>query len=181
MTNRIMELAVQMARAYSLKESKHFSTAEALLKTEVARVEAELAHWKEARQNALDGGDLLKTELAECRAKLAEITSKQLETRRKHQEDYEALHDAVATHQAYLCKAWGETDLPSASIVNSLRAARSFLIAEWLGAECEEADEAIEQMQQCWLDEREWALEFEIGGISVERVFEAALAAGARE
>ena len=35
-------------------------------------------------------------EIERLRAKLAEITSEQLETRRKHREDYEALHDAVA-------------------------------------------------------------------------------------
>ena len=35
-------------------------------------------------------------ELAECKAKLETLESEQVETRRKHREDYEALHDAVA-------------------------------------------------------------------------------------
>ena len=38
----------------------------------------------------------LEAELAECKTELAEITFEQKETRRKHQEDYDALHDAVA-------------------------------------------------------------------------------------
>ena len=43
------------------------------LQAEVNRMEAELAHWKEARQSAIDAGELMKTERDELRAKLAAI------------------------------------------------------------------------------------------------------------
>ena len=68
MTNRIMELAKDMMRAYGGLTVIDLQKARNALQAEVTRVEAELA----------------------------ECIAEQLETRRKHREDYEALHDAVA-------------------------------------------------------------------------------------
>lgn len=80
----------------------------------------------------------------------------------------------------YLCKAWGETDLPSAAIVRGVDGIRAFLIEEWLGdADAENyAGEKIlpavlSEMQENWEREGqafEWSTQFEIGGISVQRV-----------
>lgn len=81
-----------------------------------------------------------------------------------------------------LCRAWGETDQPGVRIVNSLTELREFLIAEWLGEEGEELDETMRMLN----DPDEWerdtsgmvSFEFEIGGVSLERVYHSG-AAGA--
>lgn len=87
-----------------------------------------------------------------------------------------------AQHDTFLCKAWGETDLPVAAIVVGLDAVRQFLIDQWLcDADHEHDDgtkalpEAMQSMQDEWEVEGEswpWKVEFEIGGISVQRVFD---------
>jgi hypothetical protein len=93
---------------------------------------------------------------------------------------------AAYAELAYLCKAWGETDLPSAAIVRSLDGVRAFLVEQWLGS----ADSAghdgepilpavMAEMHEDWEREGqafEWSTEFEIGGISVQRVDDAARA-----
>lgn len=80
----------------------------------------------------------------------------------------------------YLCKAWGETDLPIAAIVNGLDGVRAFLVEVWLG-DADAVDHAgektlpsvMDEMQGDWEREGEaweWSCEFEIGGISVQKV-----------
>lgn len=74
-----------------------------------------------------------------------------------------------------LCRAWGETDLPSVRIVNTPAEIREFLVAEWLGEEDEELDGIMLLLN----DPDRWegdspdmvSFEFEIGGVSLERVF----------
>lgn len=74
-----------------------------------------------------------------------------------------------------LCRAWSETDLPSVRIVNTPAEIREFLVAEWLGEEGEELDGIMLLLN----DPDRWegdtpdmvAFEFEIGGVSLERVF----------
>lgn len=73
-----------------------------------------------------------------------------------------------------LCRAWGETDLPSVRIVNTTAEIREFLVAEWLGEEGEELDGIMLLLN----DPGEWegetpdmvSFKFEIGGVSLERV-----------
>lgn len=89
-----------------------------------------------------------------------------------------------AAQDRYLCQAWGETDLPVAAIVGGLEAVRAFLVAYWLGdADHEGYDGSktlpavMQQMQEDSALEGEawkWSAEFEIGGISVQKVFHAA-------
>jgi hypothetical protein len=84
----------------------------------------------------------------------------------------------------YLCKAWGETDLPAAAMVTDLDGVRTFLIAEWLGSADEthddgtnSLDDALQDMQEQWVregDAWEWSTHFEIGGVSVQKVYEPA-------
>lgn len=104
---------------------------------------------------------------------------------------FDAAYDALAASpqpqpvqpsEQYLCKAWGETDLPAAAIVSGLDGVRAFLVEQWLGdAEHEHDDgtkalpEAMADMQTYWVTEGEcWSAEFEIGGVSVQKVFHAA-------
>ncbi|AZG12033.1 MULTISPECIES: hypothetical protein [Cupriavidus] len=80
----------------------------------------------------------------------------------------------------YLCKAWGETDLPAAAIVVGMAGVRAFLISEWIGSTDAAQDDgtnsledALQDMQEQWAREGEaweWALRFEIGGVSVQKV-----------
>ena len=84
----------------------------------------------------------------------------------------------------YLCKAWGETDLPAAAMVTDLDGVRAFLIAEWLGSADDthddgtnSLDDALQDMQEQWAregDAWEWSTHFEIGGVSVQKVYEPA-------
>ena len=99
----------------------------------------------------------------------------------RHQADAGAV--PVAQDQ-YLCQTWGETDLPVAAIVDGLEGVRAFLVAQWLGSEDAEADDgtrmlpaAMDDMQDNWQLEGKawkWSAEFEIGGISVQKVWAAA-------
>lgn len=91
---------------------------------------------------------------------------------------------ALQAGDTYLCKVWGETDLPAAAIVTGLDGVRAFLIAEWLGsADHQDGDgtnsleSALRDMQEQWEREGEaweWSAEFEIGGVSVQKVGHAA-------
>lgn len=88
--------------------------------------------------------------------------------------------DSKEREPTYLCQAWGETDLPSAAIVQGLDAVREFLVEQWLGDADQEHDDgtkalpaAMADMQEQWALEGEawkWSISFEIGGISVQRV-----------
>lgn len=74
-----------------------------------------------------------------------------------------------------LCRAWGETDLPGVRIVNSMTELSEFLIAEWLGKPGPDLDDVMLELH----DPAVWdagtsgmvAFEFEIGGVSLERVY----------
>jgi hypothetical protein len=80
----------------------------------------------------------------------------------------------------FLCKAWGETDLPAAAIVTGLEGVSAFLVEQWLGDADHEAYDGtktlpsvMQDMQDEWAVEGEaweWSTEFEIGGISVQKV-----------
>lgn len=86
------------------------------------------------------------------------------------------LHQHV---EGFLCKAWGETDLPAAALCRDMAGVRQFLIDEWLGNEDSpdwEGNPILpgvmdELATYNWADEgNEWNTEFEIGGLSIERV-----------
>lgn len=86
----------------------------------------------------------------------------------------------VALGGSYLCRAWGETDLPVAEIALDLDGVRRFMVREWWGEEAPSEYDSDENMAdrimaeiegQDWRDDPKWSAEFEIGGVSVERVF----------
>ena len=80
---------------------------------------------------------------------------------------------------AFLCRAWGETDLPSAELVLDWEGVRRFMIREWLGAEDAtdyDGTVTLDRLKEDF-DEHEadmrggtFEVEFEIGGVSIERV-----------
>lgn len=99
----------------------------------------------------------------------------------------EAVVAATDLHQhveGFLCKAWGESDLPAAALCRDMAGVRQFLIDEWLGDEDSPDWEGKpilpgvmdELATYNWADEgNEWSTRFEIGGLSIERVtFQAA-------
>lgn len=76
---------------------------------------------------------------------------------------------------AFLCRAWGETELPSAELAHDWEGVRRFLIREWLGEEDEEAllqakDDFEQYEEDMGTNGGPFSIEFEIGGISIERV-----------
>ncbi|MGJ7529813.1 hypothetical protein [Variovorax sp. GB1P17] len=84
--------------------------------------------------------------------------------------------EAVAqAFDAFLCRAWGETDLPSAELVADWEGVRRFMVREWLG---EEDDEVLLQIRDDFAQHEEdmgtnggpLSVAFEIGGVSIERV-----------
>lgn len=90
----------------------------------------------------------------------------------------------VAEHFiGYLCRAWGETEHPSAELVRDLNGVRRFMVREWLGEEdatdydgTPTLPAIMEEIEgRDWRGE--WHIEFEIGGVSVEQVFGTAIAA----
>jgi len=91
---------------------------------------------------------------------------------------------------AFLCRAWGETELPSAEIVLGWEGVRRFMVREWLGKDCAtDADGTVTlDRLKAGFDEHEaelescaYIIEFEIGGVSVERVVGVSDTAVARE
>jgi hypothetical protein len=80
---------------------------------------------------------------------------------------------------AFLCRAWGETDLPSAELVAGWEGVRRFMIREWLGeqdATDYDGTVTLDRLKEEF-DEHEddmrggaFEVEFEIGGVSIERV-----------
>lgn len=81
--------------------------------------------------------------------------------------------------QAFLCRAWGESDLPAAELVPDWDGVRAFMVREWTGSEDATADDGAnyldelkEEFDRHEEDERggPYEIRFEIGGVSVERV-----------
>lgn len=81
--------------------------------------------------------------------------------------------------QAFLCRAWGESDLPAAELVPDWDGVRAFMVREWTGSEDATADDGTnyldelkEEFDRHEEDERggPYEIRFEIGGVSVERV-----------
>lgn len=79
---------------------------------------------------------------------------------------------------AYLCRAWGETDLPAVELVHDEAGIRAFMVREWLGREDARDGDGTLTLPGVmegiagndWEDDPVWNIEFEIGGVSVERV-----------
>jgi hypothetical protein len=85
----------------------------------------------------------------------------------------------VEAFEAFLCRAWGESDLPSAELVIGWDGVRRFMVREWLGAEdATDYDGTVTlDRLKADFDEHEedqrgsvYEIEFEIGGVSIERV-----------
>jgi hypothetical protein len=87
-----------------------------------------------------------------------------------------ASSEAVAkAFDAFLCRAWGETELPSAELATDWEGVRRFLVREWLGEEDEEAllqvhDDFVHHDENMDIKGGPFLIEFEIGGVSIERV-----------
>ena len=80
---------------------------------------------------------------------------------------------------AFLCRAWGETDLPSAELVTDWEGVRRFMVREWLGEEDATDYDGTVTLDRLKADFEEhekdqrggaYEVEFEIGGVSIERV-----------
>ncbi|RST54139.1 hypothetical protein [Variovorax sp. DXTD-1] len=76
---------------------------------------------------------------------------------------------------AFLCRAWGETELPSAELVPDWEGVRRFLIREWLGKEDDELlltirDDFAQHEENMGANGGAFSITFEIGGVSIERV-----------
>jgi hypothetical protein len=88
--------------------------------------------------------------------------------------------DAPKYVTGFLCRAWGETDLPEAALVRTREEIIAFIIAAQFGdtplTDLHEENQQIikEQIAEMDLDvsscDALWQIEFEIGGISVEHV-----------
>lgn len=121
----------------------------------------------------------------------ASSTDLAVEWLRNNYQDYpniaslcDALREALAasrneaapqTFDAFLCRAWGETDLASAELLDDWEGVRRFMVREWLGKEDEEV---LLQLRDDFDHHEEehngrggaYEIEFEIGVVSVERV-----------
>lgn len=84
-----------------------------------------------------------------------------------------------APAQAFLCRAWGESDFPAAELVPDWAGVRAFMVREWTGSEEATADDGTNYLDELKeeFDAHEedqrggpYEIEFEIGGVSVERV-----------
>lgn len=81
-----------------------------------------------------------------------------------------------------LCRAWGETDCPGVKLARTVDEVRAFLIAEWLGSEDAEDYDGSNTLQGVlaelaahdWREDRTLSWQFEIGGVSIEDVYESA-------
>jgi hypothetical protein len=103
----------------------------------------------------------------------------------------EQVRTVAQAFDAFLCRAWGETDLASAELVTDWEGVRRFMVREWLGEVHATNDDDSVVLDQIKIDfevhEEEhngrggaYEIEFEIGGVSIERVcaFAAPAAAG---
>lgn len=95
----------------------------------------------------------------------------------KTAEDFGWLNIAAPTAQAgasdgYLCRAWGESDLPVAEFCRDMAGVREFIVREWLGdSEDPQLPEIMAGIEgHEFKDEGMWKAEFEIGGVSVDHV-----------
>ena len=82
-----------------------------------------------------------------------------------------------ADNGTYLCRAWGESELPFAAIVTGLSAVQSFLVDQWLGSADKTDDYGTKILPAVMADiqalqnhDSNWITLFEIGGVSVEKV-----------
>jgi hypothetical protein len=82
--------------------------------------------------------------------------------------------------ETFLCRAWGETDLPAAELVSGWEGVRRFMVREWLGAEDATDYDGTVTLDRLKTDYDEhvedergslYEIEFEIGGVSIERVY----------
>lgn len=73
--------------------------------------------------------------------------------------------------EAWLCYAYGESDRPSARFCRTLDDLRAFLVDEWFGDPKDpELDGLMEELNgRDWSDEP-WKVEFEIGGVTIDKV-----------
>jgi hypothetical protein len=78
----------------------------------------------------------------------------------------------------YLCRAWGETEIPCAEVVPDLGGVRRFFVREWLGSEDHQdaggtntLSSVMKEIESHDWNEEPWARTFEIGGVQVERVY----------
>jgi hypothetical protein len=87
---------------------------------------------------------------------------------------------------AYLCRAWGETDMTAAEIVRDWEGVRRFMVREWLGEEEATDHDGTNTLERFKADFDEhcedrrggaYVCAFEIGGVSVEPVCGFGLAA----
>lgn len=82
----------------------------------------------------------------------------------------------------WLCQAWGESDRKLACICGTRAEVEQFFIREWMGdKDCDELPPAMKEFDEHdWDDDPKLYWEFEIGGVSVTRIFESIAATGER-
>ncbi len=81
--------------------------------------------------------------------------------------------------EGFLCRAWGETDLPCAEVVRDWDGVSRFMVREWLGGEDAVDADGTPTLQRVmyelknreWGEDGDWLARFEIGGVSVEPVY----------
>jgi hypothetical protein len=91
------------------------------------------------------------------------------------------MSDLSICFDAFLCRAWGETDLPSAELATDWEGVQRFLIREWIGEEDAtdyEGTPTLPGVKESFEEHEKdmgtnggpFSIEFEIGGVSIERV-----------
>ncbi len=90
-----------------------------------------------------------------------------------------AAQKPLTVADGFLCRAWGETELTAAELVSDWDGVRRFMVREWLGSEDATNHSGVNSLDllKADFDEHEedkrggpLSYEFEIGGVSVERV-----------
>ena len=89
------------------------------------------------------------------------------------------LEVAEQSFEGFLCRAWGETDLPCAEVVRDWDGVSRFMVREWLGGEDAADADGTPTLQRVmyelknreWGEDGNWVARFEIGGVSVEPVY----------
>jgi hypothetical protein len=85
----------------------------------------------------------------------------------------------LTVFDGFLCRAWGESELPVAELVSDWDGVRRFMVREWLGSEDAtnySGGNSLDQLKADFEEHEEdqrggpLSYEFEIGGVSVERV-----------
>ncbi len=76
----------------------------------------------------------------------------------------------------FLCRAWGETEYPCFRVCRSLGEVAKFFADEWFGEEPASANEDVraqfDDAMECLREGDDFHVDFEIGGIAVERSVE---------